>query len=211
MRVEWKGHASFLFTASNGKRILTDPFNEKVGLPLPHVKVDIVTVSHQHGDHNSTGLLPGTPLIVQESGQYDVDGVDIVGIKTFHDDQGGAKKGNNTVFVITIDDVSVCHLGDIGHILTQEQVSAIGKVDVLCVPVGGFYTVDAKEAWAIVQQLQPSVILPMHYKVDARVTAPIGPVENFTGLFSGIVEKRATLDWEDAYRGEQRLVVLELA
>lgn len=179
MFIEWKGHSCFLLTAQNGVRLLTDPFNERVGYPLPKVEVDGVTVSHEHYDHNSAELLPGKPVVVKGPGQHLVSGIEIRGIASFHDEEQGNARGLNTVFMMTIDGIRICHLGDLGHLLSPAQLAEIGDVDVLCIPVGGFYTIDAGTAREIVAQLKPSVVLPMHYKYDDHVKLPIAPVADF--------------------------------
>jgi len=183
MQIEWKGHSCFLLHSDDGKTVLTDPFDDQVGLPLPNVVVDVVTVSHQHGDHNATSMLPGTPIVVADTGWHVVAGIKIRGIAAYHDAEQGAKRGNNTIFVITLDEINICHLGDLGHLLTPQQVADIGKVDVLLVPVGGYYTIDAKQATEIVQQLNPAVIVPMHYKLDERLAYPIAAVDEFLSYY----------------------------
>jgi len=210
MRIEWKGHASFLLISAKGVRILTDPFDEWVGYPLPNVEVDVVTVSHQHGDHNCTDSLPGKPVVVEGAGDHKASGIEIKGVATYHDPEQGKRRGNNTVFVIKLDGLNICHLGDLGHLLTSKQVSDIGQVDVLFVPVGGFFTIDAKQAYEIVQQLRPALVLPMHYKLDERVTLPIAPVDEFLGLFSN-VERQTVLDIDkSSLPGKTKVVLLEL-
>jgi len=210
MRIEWKGHSSFLLISTEGVRILTDPFDEWVGYQLPNVEVDVVTVSHQHGDHNCTDSLPGKPVVVEGAGDHKACGIEIKGVATYHDPEQGKKRGNNTVFVIKLDGLNICHLGDLGHLLTSKQVSEIGPVDVLLIPVGGFFTIDAKQAYEIVRQLRPALVLPMHYKLDERVTLPIAPVDEFLGLFSN-VEKQTVLDIDKSLLpGKTKVVLLEL-
>lgn len=210
MQIEWKGHSSFLLTSETGKKVLTDPFDERVGLPVPNVDVDVVTVSHQHGDHNATGLLPGTPIVAEDLGKHVVAGIEVKGIGAYHDGEEGKQRGNNTIFVITLDGINVCHLGDLGHLLTAQQVSDIGKVDVLLVPVGGFYTIDAKQAYAIVQQLQPAVIVPMHYKLDDRLPYPIAPVDEFLSYYSTVNKEGILNVTKTSLPKETQLVLLEL-
>ncbi|MCG9969395.1 MBL fold metallo-hydrolase [Pelotomaculum terephthalicicum JT] len=210
MRIEWKGHASFLLVSSQGVRVLTDPFDEYVGYPLPNVEVDVATVSHQHGDHNFTASLPGKPVIVEGAGEHEAAGIVIKGVATYHDPEQGKKRGENTVFVIQLDGLNICHLGDLGHLLTSKQVSDIGQVDVLLIPVGGFFTIDAKQAYEVVKQLRPALVLPMHYKLDERVTLPIEPVDEFHGLFPK-VERKTVLDVDkSSLPGKTEVVLLEL-
>lgn len=207
MRIEWKGHASFLLISSKGVRVLTDPFDEHVGYPLPNVEVDVATVSHLHGDHNYTDSLLGKPVIIEGAGEHEAAGIVIKGVATYHDPEQGKKRGKNTVFVIKMDGLNICHLGDLGHLLTSKQVSDIGQVDVLFVPVGGFFTIDTKQAYEVVQQLRPALVLPMHYKLDKRVTLPIAPVDEFLGLFPK-VERLTILDIDKSLLPRKTEVVL---
>ncbi len=164
MKIKWLGHSCFLLSSSSGVRVLTDPFNEKVGYKLPAVEADIVTTSHGHGDHNYPEIAKGSFTIISNPGRFNERGIEITGIPTFHDDVQGAKRGNNIVYKFNIDGINVCHCGDLGHLLSGQQAQEIGKVDILMVPVGGFYTVDHLGAAEVIKLLQPKIILPMHYK-----------------------------------------------
>jgi L-ascorbate metabolism protein UlaG (beta-lactamase superfamily) len=179
MKIKWLGHAAFLVTAEDGTRILTDPYETSEGLKYGEIKepADIVTVSHEHGDHNNVKAVQGNPQVVRESGV--VKGINIKAIKTAHDDKGGSERGGNTIFCFEVDRVRVCHLGDLGHILTDNQVVEIGKVHVLLIPVGGHFTIDAKNATQVAEQVRARFIIPMHYKND-RCLFPIGGLEEFT-------------------------------
>lgn len=207
MQITWKGHSSFLLNSDKGRTVLTDPFNDSVGLPLPNVVVDVVTVSHQHADHNATDLLPGTPVVVDGIGQHVAVGIEIRGVGAYHDGEQGVQRGSNTIFVITLDGLTVCHLGDLGHILTLQQVVDIGKIDILLVPVGGFYTIDAKQAYEVVQQLKPAVIVPMHYKLDERLPYPIASVNEFLSYYPE-VNKQGVLNITSSSLPEKPQVVL---
>ncbi len=158
------GHSSFKIKGKTAI-VVTDPYDPvKVGLKFPKLDgVDIVTVSHDHGDHNAAGNIGGTPFVVSGPGEYEVKRVTVIGVATWHDDQEGGQRGKNVVYNIMIDDVHVCHLGDLGHKLTDPQLTAIGDVDVLLVPVGGFYTIDPSVATQVVAQLEPRIVIPMHY------------------------------------------------
>jgi L-ascorbate metabolism protein UlaG (beta-lactamase superfamily) len=179
MKIKWLGHASFLITAEDGTKIITDPYKTSEGLKYGEIRetADIVTVSHDHGDHNNVKAVQGRPQIVRDSSV--VKGINFKAIKTTHDDKGGRERGGNTVFCFEVDRVRVCHLGDIGHLLTDNQVVEIGKVHVLLVPIGGYFTVDAKNATRIAEQVRAHAVIPMHYKND-KCTFPIGGVEEFT-------------------------------
>jgi L-ascorbate metabolism protein UlaG (beta-lactamase superfamily) len=178
MKIKWLAHAAFLITSDSGTRIVTDPY--ETGNGLNHGKIEetaeIVTVSHDHGDHNNVAAVKGNPHVVRSS--TEVKGIKIRGISTAHDDSGGSQRGKNMIFCFEVDGVTVCHAGDLGHILTDEQVAAIGKVDVLLIPVGGFFTIDAKTAGRVCEQLKPGVIIPMHYKT-AKLDFPIAGVDEF--------------------------------
>ena len=178
MKIKWLGHAAFLVTADNGTKIITDPYETSEGLKYGKINetADIVTVSHDHGDHNNVAAVKGNPQVVR--GSTEVKGISFKAIPTAHDDKGGSERGKNTVFCFQVDGVRVVHLGDLGHLLADSQVVEIGKVHVLLVPVGGFFTLDARTAWEVCEQVRPRVIIPMHYKKD-KCALPIGGVEEF--------------------------------
>lgn len=164
MRIKWLGHACFKIVSSGGIRIVTDPFDDNVGYKLPKVTADIVTLSHGHYDHNFTDCLNGQFEIVNKVGNFNIKDVVITGVHTYHDAEQGAKRGDNIVYVFKVDGISVCHLGDLGHRLTKAQIEMIGDVDILLVPVGGTYTIDAEAAFEVCESLNPKIIIPMHYK-----------------------------------------------
>ncbi|HBN29321.1 MAG TPA: MBL fold metallo-hydrolase [Clostridiaceae bacterium] len=167
MKIKWLGHSCFKIVSANGIRVLTDPFDDNVGYRLPSVEADIVTISHNHFDHNFVDCVKGNFEVINKIGNFNVKDIPISGIKTYHDEEMGAKKGENIVYVFNIDNMRICHLGDLGHILTKEQVNMIGKIDILLIPVGGVYTIDAEKAAETVRTLKPSVVIPMHYKTKA--------------------------------------------
>ena len=179
MKVKWLGHAAFLITSDSGTRIITDPYETSEGLKYGKIKetADIVTISHEHGDHNNAAAVQGNPQVVK--GTTEAKGINFKGISTTHDDKGGSERGSNTVFCFQVDGIRVCHLGDLGHLLTDNQVVEIGKVHVLLVPVGGYFTIDAKNATRVAEQVRARVIIPMHFK-NNKCVFPIGGVEEFT-------------------------------
>jgi len=178
MKIKYLAHAAFLITSENGTRIVTDPYQTSDGLKHGAIKetADIVTASHDHGDHNNIAAVKGSPQVVKTGG--DVKGIKIKAVPTAHDDKNGSQRGKNTIFCFEVDGVNVCHAGDLGHELSADHVKAIGKVDVLMIPVGGFFTIDAKTATKVCDQLKPRVILPMHYKTD-KLNFPITGVDEF--------------------------------
>lgn len=184
MNIKWLGHACFLLTSEAGEKVITDPYDTSVGYRMPPVAADVVTVSHNHFDHNYIKAVSGSYKLVDSPGEYEVKGLKIKGVPSWHDDAGGAKRGPNVIFNITIDGIRVCHCGDLGHVLSGEQADKIGEVDVLMVPVGGTYTVDAKGAAGVVRQLNPSVVIPMHYKTPV-IDFPIDGVEKFISEMGG--------------------------
>ena len=178
MKIKWLGHASFLITAEDGTRIITDPYEPNPGLKYGQINetADIVTVSHEHGDHNNAASVKGNPQIVRDMAS--VKGMTFKAVATAHDDKGGGARGKNTIFCFQVDGVRVVHMGDLGHLLTDSQVVDIGKVHVLLIPVGGNFTIDARTAQEVCDQVRPRIIIPMHYKND-KCTFPIGGVEEF--------------------------------
>lgn len=171
MDIVWFGQSCFKI---KGKKItvVVDPFDpEATGLKLPtkDLEAQLVLSSHSHGDHNNVAAVSGSPVIINGPGEYEVQGVSVVGVGTFHDSTQGSKRGKNTVYNILIDEVHIVHLGDLGHQLTEEQRSEIGQTDILMVPAGGVYTIDPEEAAKVVAELEPRVVIPMHYRVPGLV------------------------------------------
>ncbi len=208
MKIYWLGHACFLIETS--KKILTDPFDKQLGYPEPKTAADLVTISHQHFDHNAVGGVPGKPQVVKEAGEHSFDGVKITGIRSFHDKAGGAQRGENLIFVIEAEGVRVCHLGDLGHTLDRNLVKQIGKVDVLLVPVGGFYTIGAAEAKEVADRLNPPYVVPMHYKTP-YLNLPIAPLEEFLKYYPSY-KKQTELEVLAGKMPEKtQVIVLELA
>ena len=178
MKIKWLGHASFLITSEGGTRIITDPYetNERIKYGQIKEPADVVTVSHGHSDHANVAAVQGKPAVVK--GTAEAGGIKFRGIAAHHDETGGSQRGSNIMFCFEVDGVRICHLGDLGHPLSQPQVKELGAVDVLMVPVGGFFTIDAKTASQLVEQVKPKVIIPMHYSSD-RCALPIAPVDDF--------------------------------
>ena len=183
MRIKWYGHAAFLITSDQGVRIVLDPYESGAfGGALTYGKIsdpaDVVLVSHDHADHNDAKSVPGNPEIVKGFGPKTAKGISFKGISTYHDPSKGSERGPNTIFAFTLDGIRVCHLGDLGHILSDKDLAEIGPVDILFIPVGGYFTIDPKEATRVADQIRPKVLIPMHVKTE-KVNFPIVTVEDF--------------------------------
>lgn len=184
------GHAKFLIELENGLRIVTDPYDASCGYPVGPVAADVVLVSHGHHDHSAVDTIPGTPRVIDAAGEYDLgEGVCVTAVEAFHDDVEGAKRGKTLLFSIRAEGLNALHLGDLGHIPTAAQAEALGAADVLMVPVGGFFTIDAPQAKATAELLQARVVLPMHYKTCVNADWPIASVEDFIQLCDAPVEE----------------------
>ena len=182
MKIKWLGHASFLITSDRGVKVLTDPYEPIMGMNYEPIdeSADIVTVSHGHGDHNNVAAVQGNPQVIDESTSVEVKGIKFNGIDTYHDASAGSERGPNVIYCFEVDGISVCHLGDLGHMLSDEQAAAIGKVDVLMAPVGGNFTIDAETADAVIEKLKPAVMIPMHFSNDRCPDFPVAGVDSFT-------------------------------
>ena len=180
MKVKWLGVASFLLTADKGIKIIIDPY--KTGGPIKSAEykgpADIVTISHAHDDHSYTVNIEGNPQIIREAKPVEVKGIKINGVSAFHDEVQGQKRGKNIVFTLEVDGIRFCHCGDLGHMLSDEQIAQLGKVDVLLTPVGGVWAIDAATAWNIANKLKVKVVIPMHYR-DERCDFPVAGVDDF--------------------------------
>jgi L-ascorbate metabolism protein UlaG (beta-lactamase superfamily) len=214
MKVKWLGHSAFLLTSDSGVRVLTDPYKSgsydgAVGYKPITASVDVVTASHEHDDHYCLDGLSDGYECVTETGTHEAAGLTITGIKSYHDTSRGKDRGSNIIFVIEMDGIKLCHLGDLGHTLSGEEAGAIGKVDVLLIPVGGFYTIGPKEAVDVMKALSPSVTIPMHYKTES-LGFPIKPVEDFLSM-AGDSERPGTTEVEIKQEslGGRRIIVLE--
>ena len=183
MKIKWYGHAAFLITSDKGTKFMIDPYEPGAfGGQLSYGKIkdqaDIVLITHDHADHNYTKDLPETPQVVKGSGFKTTKGVSIKGISTYHDPSQGSERGANTIFTLKIDNLQLCHLGDLGHLLSDKELAEIGPVDILLIPVGGFFTIDPKEATRVAEQIKPKIAIPMHFKTE-KCGFPIAPVEDF--------------------------------
>jgi len=183
MKIKYYGHAAFLITSDQGLKIMIDPYEPGAfGGQLSYGKIkdqaDIVLTSHDHADHNYTKDLPGTPQVVKGSGSKTIKGISIKGISTYHDPSKGSERGANTIFTFKIDNIQLCHLGDLGHLLSDKELAEIGPVDILMIPVGGVFTIDPIEATRVAEQIKPKILIPMHFKTE-KCGFPIATVEDF--------------------------------
>jgi L-ascorbate metabolism protein UlaG (beta-lactamase superfamily) len=216
MQITWHGQALFQITSNPAKnslvRIVIDPFDKSVGLRLPKLEAEILLVTHQHYDHNNIKEVHGNPVTIDGPGEYEVKGIFIQGINSFHDDSHGKDRGENTIYVIEAEGIKICHLGDLGQAeLTEEQVDAIGDIDVLMIPVGGTYTVSAKEAIKIMSQIEPRIIIPMHYHIP-KLKIKLDPVNKFLkafGIKSLTPVKKLSLKKKDIHTDEAKIITLE--
>jgi len=182
MEIIYLGHSSFLIKTRKG-RVVTDPFDPQiVGFGFPKVKADIVTISHHHHDHDRSDLVIGEPLVIDLPGRFEKQAVKINGYLSFHDKNQGAERGENVLFKLVNEAHSVLHCGDLGTILKDNLLDRIGNVDILMVPVGGFYTISPQEAVQLVRKIEPAIVLPMHYNqkgLNQKEFSQLFPVDIF--------------------------------
>jgi len=187
--LKWLGQSCVVLTMPNGKTIVIDPYGDDIGYDKLKLSADIVLITHEHPDHNNVSAITSpNPTIfhgLTDKGadynkvSYTKDGIEIYNVNTFHDAQGGKQRGKNTVMVIQINGKKIVHLGDLGHLLNNEQLKSIGHADILLIPVGGFYTIDATSANRVIDQMKPSVVIPIHYKTDKTGKLPISTKDDF--------------------------------
>ena len=183
MQLRFLAHAAFLLTSNKGTRILTDPyepggFGGAMGYAPIDEQVDVIAISHDHADHNYIAPCHQSVPVIKQIGAHKFADVEIFGVKVFHDAKMGQERGENIIFVIKIDGLTVCHLGDLGHTLNQDELEKIGKIDVLLIPVGGLYTIDANTATSVMQSLMPKICIPMHYKTE-KIAMDFAPLQDF--------------------------------
>lgn len=168
MIITWFGQSCFKIQGQNST-LVTDPFDKSYGLKVPRLAADIVTTSHDHNDHNNIktvkGIAEAKPFIINGPGEYEAKNIFVRGIPSFHDNKEGVERGTNTIYLIKIDSISLAHLGDLGHVLSNGQIEKLEGIDILMIPVGGTYTINAKQATEIISQLEPRVVIPMHYNI----------------------------------------------
>src|SRR3989339_1879823 len=179
MEITFVGHSCFKI---KGKQLslVIDPYDPKIGYKLPKLEADVIMVTHNHYDHANTAGVAGSRFLINGPGEYEISGALINGLQTFHDEDNGSKRGSNTVYLIDVDDFTILHLGDLGHELSDSTLENIGAVDVLMIPVGGNYTIDAETAAKVISSIEPSIVIPMHYRTS-EATSPkdIDPLDKF--------------------------------
>ena len=215
MIITYIGHSCFKIqdkSGSDGVTVVTDPFDKKVGFKAPNFEADIVTVSHDHYDHNNAGSIRGKPFIIDCAGEYDKKNVAVQGIDSYHDAKDGTERGKNIIYRIDIDDMSVAHLGDLGHILDTKQLERLEGTDILLIPVGGNYTIDAKKAAEVVGQIEPRIVIPMHYNVKGLKVDGLEGVDKFVkeiGL-KPTYEEKLRISKKDLPQEDTELVILSM-
>lgn len=216
MQLIWHGQACFEIFTSPQKgtqtSICIDPFGEELGLRLPHISVDILLITHAHFDHNNKKLVKGDPFIIEGPGEYELKGVFIRGISSWHDASEGSQRGGNTIYTIEAEEMRLCHLGDLGQReLTERQLEEIGEVDILIIPVGGVYTINGSEAPKIISQIEPRLVIPMHYALPKLKVKLEGP-EKFLkamGIKNTEPLPRLNIKKKDLPEEESRIILLK--
>ncbi|MBN1263233.1 MAG: MBL fold metallo-hydrolase [Candidatus Pacebacteria bacterium] len=208
------GHSAFRIKTKT-TTLVTDPYDSSIGLKMPKVAADIVTVSHQHHDHNQVDAVSGTsqhprPFIIAGPGEYEINQVFILGLPTFHDSQKGEKRGKNTIYLIMADGLKLCHLGDLGHKLSDKQVEQVNQVDVLFIPVGGTYTLTLEKIGEVINHIDPKIVVPMHYQ-QPGLNLDLLPVDKFLAELG--IEKQPPVDKlivkPESLPEERKIVVLK--
>lgn len=214
MDITYLGHSSFRLRGKTAT-LVTDPYASGIGLKFPkHTSADIVTISHDHDDHNDLRSVEGNPFVIRGPGEYEVKEIGVVGVGVYHDNEKGAKRGKNTIYRIEMDGVTVVHLGDLGHALSSSDVESLDGVDVLLVPVGGHYTIDAETAAGLVHEIEPHVVVPMHYNrpdLNQKSFGSLTPVSVFLkemGKEDLIPQQKLSIT-KDKLPEELQVVVLE--
>jgi L-ascorbate metabolism protein UlaG (beta-lactamase superfamily) len=207
--VTWLGHGCFRLRGRNAA-VVTDPFPPSIGIKLGRLDAQIVTVSHEHENHAYFSAIPNARYRISGPGEYEVAGVGVIGFDTFHDAQHGEVHGRNTVYLIELDDVRVCHVGDLGHKLGDDHLETLGNVDVLLVPVGGRTTMSAVQAAEVVRQVEPRVVVPMHFAIPG-LKIELEPVDRFLkemGLTAAEPQPKLSIQAASG-ESETKVVVLE--
>jgi len=214
MIITWFGQSCFRLQGEQST-LVTDPYDQSLGLRLPRLTADILTVSHDHHDHNNVGAVKGSdggePFVITQPGEYEVKGTFIYGIPSFHDNKEGAERGSNIIYRIEMDGIALAHLGDLGHPLTNGEVEKLEGVDILLIPIGGFYTIDAKQAMEIISQLEPRIVIPMHYQIPGLKSVKLADVKTFCkemGVAADGGEQKLKVTKRDLPQEDMKVVIL---
>ncbi|KKS66028.1 MAG: hypothetical protein UV34_C0002G0009 [Parcubacteria group bacterium GW2011_GWB1_42_6] len=212
MVITWYGYSCFKIQ-SGDTVIITDPFDKSIGLNPPRGQAHIVTVSHAHSGHNNVESITGEPLLINGPGEYETRGIGINGIFSYHDSKEGKERGVNAIYTFEVEGINICHLGDLGEKkLADEEVEKIGDVDILMIPVGGEKTIDAEEATEIINQIDPRIVIPMHYKIPG-LAGNLAPVEDFLkeiGAAKKEPQEKLTLKKKDLPQEDTEVVVMKV-
>ena len=215
MYITWLGQSCFKLQdkiGPDGVTLVTDPYVDSfVGLKMAHFEADIVTVSHDHEDHNNASALRGNPFIINTAGEYEIKDVFVEGVESWHDDKNGNERGENIIYRIEMEDISITHLGDLGHILDSKQLEKLEGTDILLIPVGGKYTLNAAKAVEVISQIEPRIIIPMHYKIPG-LKADIDGIDKFIKEL-GIkprTEEKLKISKKDLPQEDMELVILSV-
>lgn len=210
MDVTWLGHGCFRLRG-RGAAVVTDPYPPTIGLKLARMDAEVVTVSHDHDNHSYTQVVRDGAYEIHGPGEYEVAGVSVIGVPTYHDSEKGKKEGRNTVYLIEIDDVRICHLGDLGHKLDDAEAEAVASPDVLLVPVGGHATMNAAQAAEVVRQLEPRYVVPMHFAIPG-LKMQLDPIDRFLkemGVAASEPQPKLSVQKSSVTEYETKVVVLE--
>lgn len=211
--ITWLGQSCFKIQdkiGPEGVTLVTDPFDKTIGLKAPNFEADIITVSHDHHDHNNAASLRGNPFVITSAGEYDKKEISIHGVEAYHDEKHGAERGINIIYRIEMEGISITHLGDLGHVLDSKQLEVLTGTDILLIPVGGKFTIDAKKAVEVVSQIEPRIVIPMHYKIPG-LTVDIEGVEKFVkemGI-AATEEEKLKISKKDLPQEDMELVILK--
>ena len=210
MKIEYLGHSCFKLTASTGMSVVCDPYSGEIGYSMPQITADAVTISHHHFDHDYLGNINNNPVVLDREGSFDLNGVQINSVKSYHDDYQGKKRGENLIFKFLMDGITVCHLGDLGEKPSDRLTEKISEVDVLLIPVGGNYTIDAKTAKTYVDKIKPQIVIPMHYRTfDCKID--IDKIDEFLKLFDkDSITEEDCLEISKNGLGNERLKIIVL-
>lgn len=213
MEITFLGHSSFRIKTKNAT-LVTDPFDPKiVGIKFPPIDADIVTISHQHQDHNNKSSVKGATKVIEGAGEYEIKEVSIIGFSTFHDKKNGEERGPNIIYVYEAEGLRLAHLGDLGHKLSEDLIEEIGEINILMIPVGGEVSLNADEATEVVRSIEPNIIIPMHYQeegLNQQMFSKLSPVDEFLKEIGTSVEKLPKLSIKDVdITEETKVIVLE--